>query len=479
MPLKEKLLIALIFLSVAFFIAPRIVFAQVIINEVAWMGTKASSADEWIELYNNSNEPVSLEGWSLNENGNKLIIALKNSIAANSYYLIERTDDSVTNVPADLFGSWGGNGLSNDGEKISLKDSSGNTIDEIDCLSGWFIGKASPDYQTMERTNPASSSLETNWHGNSVAGTSVDAKGNIIQGTPKAANSSGSPAATPTPSVAPSDSSTPAAANSSNNNSASATPSPAIAPATANYEYSQDVLINEFLPAPNDGAKEWVELFNVGSSDVILSGWQIDDADNATLPQIIPTGTIISPNGFLVISFNKNTLNNDGDKVRLLWPDDQVVHAVAYDKAKPGQAVAKFDTGWLWTNQPTPGQVNKKFFIEKNEAVTLAGTTNSADQITAIEETVSTRTNAPRPGGANNQNAVSAEITRPENNSTIDQAIQNPNLIAAAAGEPLKNNSGLNTILALGGVILLSAAAAGGLIHFKRQNSVDRENFDD
>ena len=199
MRLKEKLLIASIFLSVAFFIAPRIVFAQVVFNEVAWMGTKASSADEWIELYNNSNEPVSLEGWSLNENGNKLIIALKNSIAANSYYLIERTDDSVTNVPADLFGSWGGSGLSNDGEKISLKDSGGNIIDEIDCSLGWFAGKASPDYQTMERTNPASSSLETNWHGNSVAGTSVDAKGNIIQGTPKAANSSGMPVATPTP----------------------------------------------------------------------------------------------------------------------------------------------------------------------------------------------------------------------------------------------------------------------------------------
>ena len=36
----------------------------VVINEVAWAGTVASSADEWIELYNNTSSPVDLRAVS-------------------------------------------------------------------------------------------------------------------------------------------------------------------------------------------------------------------------------------------------------------------------------------------------------------------------------------------------------------------------------------------------------------------------------
>lgn len=38
---------------------------DVVINEVAWMGTAADYRDEWIELYNNSQENIDLSGWSL------------------------------------------------------------------------------------------------------------------------------------------------------------------------------------------------------------------------------------------------------------------------------------------------------------------------------------------------------------------------------------------------------------------------------
>ncbi|NCP04703.1 MAG: lamin tail domain-containing protein, partial [Deltaproteobacteria bacterium] len=37
----------------------------VVITEVAWMGTSASSSDEWIELYNTTNARVNLDGWRL------------------------------------------------------------------------------------------------------------------------------------------------------------------------------------------------------------------------------------------------------------------------------------------------------------------------------------------------------------------------------------------------------------------------------
>ncbi len=39
--------------------------AQVVINEVAWMGTTTSTSDEWIELHNTSAASVDATGWTL------------------------------------------------------------------------------------------------------------------------------------------------------------------------------------------------------------------------------------------------------------------------------------------------------------------------------------------------------------------------------------------------------------------------------
>jgi len=138
-----------------------------------------------------------------------------------------------------------------------------------------------------------------------------------------------------------------------------------------------------------------VEIINSDNSAITLSGWQIDDGNASTSPQAIPTGITIAPRELLVISFNKSVLNNDGDKVRLLWPDDQVVHSVAYAKATQGHAVAKFDAGWLWTNQPTPGQANKKSFTETIEAVSAPANNT---RVTTTEDTVAAPTFDPPAG---------------------------------------------------------------------------------
>ncbi|MEA3345540.1 MAG: lamin tail domain-containing protein [Chloroflexota bacterium] len=38
---------------------------HVVINEIAWMGTKASYSDEWIELKNNTDSPIDIGSWSI------------------------------------------------------------------------------------------------------------------------------------------------------------------------------------------------------------------------------------------------------------------------------------------------------------------------------------------------------------------------------------------------------------------------------
>src|SRR3989344_2261138 len=80
-----------LFLSVLILLIPSAVFGQIIINEVAWMGTSASSNCEWLELYNTDTKNVDLNDWNLYEDGGgTLIIKLTGSISANGYYLVER-----------------------------------------------------------------------------------------------------------------------------------------------------------------------------------------------------------------------------------------------------------------------------------------------------------------------------------------------------------------------------------------------------
>ena len=72
----------------------NIVFAKdILINEIAWMGTENSSNDEWIELCNISNEDISLENYKLFIGEKE--IKLKGIIKANSFYVLERTDEST------------------------------------------------------------------------------------------------------------------------------------------------------------------------------------------------------------------------------------------------------------------------------------------------------------------------------------------------------------------------------------------------
>ncbi len=61
-------------LLVIFLIMPVFAHARVVINEIAWMGTKESQYGEWIELYNDASEVVDLAGGGLYEDGGKTVI---------------------------------------------------------------------------------------------------------------------------------------------------------------------------------------------------------------------------------------------------------------------------------------------------------------------------------------------------------------------------------------------------------------------
>jgi uncharacterized repeat protein (TIGR01451 family) len=175
---------------------------DVVINEVAWMGTAASPYDEWIELYNTGELTIPLDGWQLVDD-DSLSIALSGELPPRGYYLIERTDDdAVSDIPADWSGGFGTGGLANAGEVLTLTDGLGNTVDTANADGGkWPAGAASdgsPSYASMERIGPTAADSDNNWCTNDgITRRGEDANGDPINGTPKAQNSCYQPSPAP------------------------------------------------------------------------------------------------------------------------------------------------------------------------------------------------------------------------------------------------------------------------------------------
>jgi hypothetical protein len=150
---------------------------DVVINEIAWMGTNVSYNNEWMELYNNTSTDISLNGWTLSATDGTPSITLSGTIPANSYYLLERTsDNTVAGITADLIYS---GSLSNSGEVLELRDNQGNLIDTV---NAWYAGDNNTK-ATMERIDPMQNgTLASNWR----TATDTYPEG---YGTPKARNS--------------------------------------------------------------------------------------------------------------------------------------------------------------------------------------------------------------------------------------------------------------------------------------------------
>ncbi len=170
---------------------------EVAINEIAWMGTIADENQEWLELYNNTNGGISLDGWQLKAADGSPEIPLSGQIPAQGFYLLEN-DESATNLPA---GSIFSGNLNNDGEILELYDQFGNLVERVNCQTGWFAGEKNPA-TSMERINPQGRGSDyENWLNNLSSDVKEEQKkdfingadqdGNPIYGTPKEPNSNG------------------------------------------------------------------------------------------------------------------------------------------------------------------------------------------------------------------------------------------------------------------------------------------------
>ncbi len=226
---------------------------DVVINEVAWMGTQASTYDEWIELHNNAESDLDLTGWSLVALDGTPHITLSGTIPAHGYFLLERTDDqSVSDIPADQTYT-GALRNSPEAETLTLYDAEGRVVDTANLEGGPWPAGDNQSKSTMERVDPTAPDAASNWCTNDGATRNgLDADGNPINGTPKAANSCYQPSS----------------------------------PRTANLHVAKS---GTAIVRPGDPITFWITLGNTG----VLTAWNTVLTDS--LPSVVISPTQTSP----------------------------------------------------------------------------------------------------------------------------------------------------------------------------------------
>jgi len=227
---------------------------KIIINEVAWMGGSSGANDEWIELKNNSNSVVDVSGYQIVSQNKKIKIVLESGskIPANGFYLLERADNTIPDVSADVIYS---GVLSNSGDSLQLFDANCGLVDEASASSGWLAGD-NDSKKTMERGSDLS------WYTSSVIG-----------GTPKKENSA--------PDLKKKDELIPAS-TSTQIKITTPTDTPSVGSNICNFNANltasrQGIIINEiaWMGTANSATDEWIELKNTSGNEINLNGYQL------------------------------------------------------------------------------------------------------------------------------------------------------------------------------------------------------------
>lgn len=329
---------------------------DVVINEIMWMGSTASSADEWIELKNMTNQAIPLTGWKLEkagDGGTTLTIPTGKVIPANGYFLIANYGKShatsALDVEADFITTSVELKQSANGN-IVLKTADNDVIDTALGATAWPAGSHGTLEQSMERNDiPGDGTIAANWHtcvsGAANSAPYWDTTGPNF-GTPKAPNLS-------------------------------------------------PIVMNEFVPNPvgDDGADqpegEWIELYNILDTPIDVVDWyfmnQSGDVVTISADRTIGSTTLVPGKGTLVVYLESSFLDNDEDTLSLYAPaglsetltDDVREDSVSYENVSvlpEGKSFARFPDGeGIWLDpEATPGAENVMTDAEKKSFRRLA-----------------------------------------------------------------------------------------------------------
>ncbi len=314
-------LLMLVFLFFPFFALAEESYIK--INEIAWMGTSASYNNEWLELKNIKEKKIDISGWRIVSGDGSPDIKLSGTIQSGGLFLLERTDDnSVINKEMDQVYT---GSLNNSGEILEVITSAEQVVDKIEAGDGWPAGD-NDTKQTMIN-------CDGKWISSSDS-----------EGSPKQDNVCHKAT--------------------TNNKQKDKTDSKA-QPGEKKYKKG-DLLINEFVSAPEKGKQEWVEIKNYSEKKINIKGWYLQEGNGSRTK--LPSKSV-SGGDFQVIKEIKGYLNNKGDKITLKDKNGDVIDELIYGKWKnkkgevlsppSSSAVARNNQKQLKiTSIPTAGEEN-------------------------------------------------------------------------------------------------------------------------
>jgi len=141
---------------------------------------------------------------------------------------------------------------------------------------------------------------------------------------------------------------------------------------------NSSVIINEvFVNPEGTDSNEFVELFNTGTVAANLSGWRLRNTTNKTY--IFPDNTLIAPQSYLVFYrlVTKLSLDNKGDRVELLTPNNESADLVKFGESNPGQSYGVVGGEWRLISTPTPGKANLAQVLGEKITAPVAATKSS------------------------------------------------------------------------------------------------------
>ena len=309
---------------------------DVVINEIMWMGTWASTADEWIELRSLVDSPIDLSGWTLEgagSGGDTLTIPDGMTIPAKGYFLIANYASTASNTMLSVEPDWVISALSlaNTKLQIILKDREGTVIDVADDGVGAPAAGDKENKASMVRNDPpGDGTLLENWH------TATESKGWKEGATEKG---------TPQSSMMGIEEEMPA-------------------------EQEGVVVINElmWMGSSVSIADEWIELRNLVDSSIDLSGWTLEGAGSGGDTLTIPDGMHLPARGYFLIANYSSTAS----KTMLSVEPDWVISALSLPNTKlqiilkdrEGQVIDMADDG---VGAPAAGDSESKASMVRND----------------------------------------------------------------------------------------------------------------
>lgn len=302
---------------------------DIYINEFMPNPKGKDTGNEWIELINSSGAECSLNGWEIDdqEGGSKAYVINSNDLLPPDGFALLPSWQTKIN-------------LNNDEDYVRLFNPKGDLIDEIqyeDSPEQESFGFNSEEYDFLWSTYP------------------TPLLGNIF----------------PEPEE-------PKSSKDSDEEKKSEEKS-----TIQNGTLSDEVFITEVFPNPEgqDSGKEWIELYNNSSEDVMLGNWKLSSGTKEYIFENIK----LESQSFITLSdkdIGFSIKNSDGE-ISLKDFKENIISTVTYEKSIEGNSFMQVtiikdeedQKSWIWSQNPTPGEDNQKLYKYKGIVEELNPTT--------------------------------------------------------------------------------------------------------